>query len=273
MTDRPDRPPPEAPPPLSDPRGDHSKAAGIRPPPRFSAARLIPLGVLLAGLAAFFLFGLERYVSLTALGAHFVALKSWVAAQGGLALAGFGLLYALVIAFSIPGGLVLTLAGAMLFGWAANAAVVIVSATLGAAAVFLAARFGLGEPLRARAGPTLRKMEAGFRKDAFTYLLALRLVPLFPFWLVNLAPAFLGVRLSTYVLATAIGIAPATLVFSVIGEGLGGVVEAGGDIRADRILTPAMIAALVLLAALALVPVLFRRWKARRGQSAPDGGS
>ena len=110
-------------------------------------------------------------------------------------------------------------------------------------------------------------MEAGFRKDAFTYLLALRLIPLFPFWLVNLAPAFLGVRFSTYVLATAIGIAPATLVFSIIGEGLGVVVEAGGDIRADRILTPTMIAALVALAVLALVPVLFRRWQARRGAS------
>ena len=267
MTDHPDRPPPETPPPLSDPRGNHSKAAGIRPPQRFSLARLLPLFVLLAGLAAFFLFGLDRYISFKALGEHFVALKSWVEGQGSLALAAFGLLYALAIAFSIPGGLVLTLTGAMLFGWAANAAVVIVSATLGAAAVFLAARFGLGEPLRAKAGPTLKKMEAGFRKNAFSYLLALRLIPLFPFWLVNLAPAFLGVRLSTYVLATAIGIAPATLVFSIIGEGLGVVVEAGGDIRADRILTPTLIAALVALAVLALVPVLFRRWQARRGAS------
>ena len=249
MTDHPDRTPPET------------------PPPRFSLARLIPLGVLLAGLAAFFLFGLDRYVSFKMLGEHFVALKSWVAAQGSFALVAFGLLYALVIAFSIPGGLVLTLGGAMLFGAYASAAVVIVAAPAGATAVFLAARFGLGEPLRARAGPTLKKMEAGFRKDAFTYLLALRLVPLFPFWLVNLAPAFLGVRFSTYVLATAIGIAPATLVFSIIGEGLGGAVEAGGDIRADRILTPPMIAALVALAVLALVPVLFRRWQARRGAS------
>ncbi len=234
-------------------------------PARFAPARLIPLGVLLAGLAAFFLLDLDRYVSFRALGEHFAALKSWVAAQGGLALLAFGLLYALVIAFSIPGGLVLTLSGAMLFGWAASAAMVIVAATLGAAAVFLAARYGLGEPLRARAGPTLKKMEEGFRKDAFSYLLVLRLVPLFPFWLVNLAPAFLGVRLSTYVVATAIGIAPATVVFSIIGEGLGSVVEAGGDIDAGRILTPTLIAALGALAVLALVPILFRRWKTRVG--------
>jgi uncharacterized membrane protein YdjX (TVP38/TMEM64 family) len=242
-------------------------------PPPFSWVRLVPLAVLLAGLAAFFLLGLDRYVSFKALGEHFAELKSWVAAQGVFALAAFGLVYALVVAFSIPGALVLTLGGAMLFGWVANAAVVIVAATAGASAVFLAARFGLGEPLRARAGPALKKMEAGFRANAFSYMLVLRLVPLFPFWLVNLAPAFLGVPLSTFTLATAIGIAPGTIVFSVIGEGLGAVVEAGGDIRPERILTPPMIAALVALAALALIPVLFRRWKARRGQSAPNGGS
>lgn len=237
----------------------------VASPARFAPARLIPLGILLAGLAAFFLLGLDRYVSFQALGENFAALKGWVAAQGGLALLAFGLLYALVIALSIPGGLVLTLSGAMLFGWAASAAVVIVAATLGAATVFLAARFGLGEPLRARAGPTLKKMEEGFRRDAFSYLLVLRLVPLFPFWLVNLAPAFLGVRLSTYVVATAIGIAPASIIFSIIGEGLGSVVEAGGDIDAERILTPTLIAALGALAVLALVPVLFRRWKTKAG--------
>ena len=235
------------------------------PPPRFSLARLIPLFVLLAGLAAFFAFGLERHVSFKALAEHFIALKGWVAGQGSFALAGFGLVYAVAIAFSIPGGLVLTLGGAMLFGWAANAAVVIVAATAGATAVFLAVRFGLGEPLRSRAGPFLKKMEAGFRANAFSYMLVLRLVPLFPFWLVNLAPAFLGVRLSTYVVATAIGIAPATVVFSVVGEGLASVIEGGGDVRADQVLSPLMLAALIALAALALVPVLLRRRREGRG--------
>jgi uncharacterized membrane protein YdjX (TVP38/TMEM64 family) len=200
-------------------------------------------------------------------------LKNWVAARGALALAAFGLIYAIMVAFSIPGGLVLTLGGAMLFGAIANAAVVIVAATVGAAAVFLAARFGLGEPLRARAGPFLKKMEAGFRANAFSYMLVLRLVPLFPFWLVNLAPAFLGVPTTTFVIATAIGIAPGTVVFSIIGEGLGGVVAAGGDIRPEEILTPPMTAALVALAALALVPVAFKRWQAKRNQNAASGGA
>jgi len=246
------------------------------PPPRFSPkfswARLLPIGVLIAGLVLFFALGLDRYVSVRALGEHFAELKSRVEAQGALALAGFGLVYAAMVAFSIPGALVLTLAGAMLFGAAANAAVVIVAATLGACAVFLAARFGLGEPLRARAGPALKKMEAGFRANAFSYMLVLRLVPLFPFWLVNLAPAFLGVSLPTFAVATAIGIAPGTIVFSIIGEGLGGVVAAGGDVDPGKILTPPMIAALIALAALALVPVAFKRWRAKRAERTIGGG-
>ncbi|MBM3951842.1 MAG: TVP38/TMEM64 family protein [Rhodospirillales bacterium] len=255
MTDQPV--PPDSPPP--------------RFSPKFSVTRLLPIGALLGGLALFFLLGLDRYVSFKVLGAHFADLKNWVEAHGAFALAAFGAVYAAMVAFSIPGALVLTLAGAMLFGAAANAAVVIIAATVGACAVFLAARFGLGEPLRARAGPFLKKMEAGFRANAFSYMLVLRLVPLFPFWLVNLAPAFLGVGLPTFAVATAIGIAPGTVVFSVIGEGLGGVVAAGGDIDPGKILTPTMIAALIALAALALVPVAFKRWQAKRAERSMSG--
>ncbi len=234
-----------------------------RPATRFSWGRLAPLGLLAAGFAAFFLLGLDRHVSLEALRVHYADLKGWVAARGVLALVVFGLLYALAIALSVPGGLAMTLTGAMLFGWAANALVVIVAATAGASAVFLAARHGLGEPLRARAGPGLRKMEEGFRKNAFAYLLALRLIPLFPFWLVNLAPAFLGVSLRVYVAATALGIAPATVIFSIIGEGLGVVVAQGGAVSADQVLSPKVLAALAGLAGLALLPVGYRRWKNR----------
>jgi uncharacterized membrane protein YdjX (TVP38/TMEM64 family) len=241
------------------------------PPPRVSWARLAPLAALLAGLALFFALRLDRYVSFQALAEHFAELKAWVAARGAWALAAFGLVYALTVAFSIPGALVLTLSGAMLFGWAANAAVVVTAATLGASAVFLAARFGLGDPLRARGGAALQKMKAGFRKNAFVYLLALRLIPLFPFWLVNLAPAFLGVPLATFVLATAIGIMPGTFVFSVIGEGLGSVVEAGGVIEPKEILTPPMIAALIALAALAVAPVAYKRWRTKREERASEG--
>ena len=98
--------------------------------------------------------------------------------------------------------------------------------------------------------------------------MALRLIPLFPFWLVNLAPAFLGVSLRTYILATAVGIAPATVIFSIIGEGLGVVVAQGGAVGADQVLTPKVLAALAGLAALALLPVGYRRWQ-KRGKPGP----
>ncbi len=235
------------------------------PRARLTLGRLLPLGLLAAGFAAFFLLGLDRYVSMDALRAHYADLKGWVAAKGALALVAFGLLYALAVAFSVPGGLILTLTGAMLFGWAANAGAVVIAATLGATVVFLAARLGLGEPLRARAGPWLAKMETGFNRNAFAYLLALRLIPLFPFWLVNLAPAFLGVRLGVYVAATALGIAPATVIFSIIGEGLGAVVESGGVVGVEQVLTPKVLAALAGLAGLALLPVVYRRWRQRNG--------
>ncbi len=261
--------PPAAPPPdRADPAARRTGRFSVRFSGRFSWARLVPLGLLAAGFATFFLLGLDRHVSLDAFRAHFADLKSWVAAKGVLALLMFGVLYALLIAFSVPGGLAMTLAGAMLFGWAANAATVVVAATAGASAVFLAARLGLGEPLRARAGPWLAKMEAGFNRNAFAYLLALRLIPLFPFWLVNLAPAFLGVSLRTYILATAVGIAPATVIFSIIGEGLGVVVAQGGAVGADQVLTPKVLAALAGLAALALLPVGYRRWQ-KRGKPGP----
>ena len=237
-----------------------------RPEARLSLGRLAPLALLVAGFAAFFLLGLDRYASLEVLRVHYADLKGWVAAKGALALVAFGLLYALSTAFSVPGGLVMTLAGAMLFGWVANACVVVVAASAGATAVFLAARLGLGEPLRARAGPWLGKMESGFSRNAFAYLLALRLIPLFPFWLVNLAPAFLGVPLPTYILATALGIAPATVIFSIIGEGLGAVIESGGAVGADQILSPQVLAALAGLAGLALLPVVYRRWRNRDGR-------
>ncbi|MBM3564770.1 MAG: TVP38/TMEM64 family protein [Alphaproteobacteria bacterium] len=245
--------------PVPPPRADHAA------PPRFSFGRMIPLGVLALGFVLFFVLGLDRHVSLESFRVHFVQLKDWVAMKGWLAPLLFGLFYALIVAFSVPGGLVTTLAGAMLFGWALNAAVVVAAATMGATALFLAARLGLGEPLRARAGPRLAKMEAGFNRDAFSYLLALRLVPLFPFWLVNLAPAFLGVRLSTYVLATAIGIAPATVIFSIIGESLGGLVAQGGHVSIEHVLTPRVAAALGGLAVLALLPVVYRRWRGGNG--------
>jgi uncharacterized membrane protein YdjX (TVP38/TMEM64 family) len=130
--------------------------------------------------------------------------------------------------------------------------------------VFLIARTALGDALRAKAGPWMRRMEAGFRENAFSYLLVLRLIPLFPFWLVNLVPAFLGVPLGAYVLATFLGIIPGSLVYASVGNGLGVVFDRGGAPDLGIIFRPAILGPIVGLAALALLPVIYRKYKGRR---------
>ena len=134
-------------------------------------------------------------------------------------------------------------------------------ATVGATGLFLAARTALGEPLRARAGPSLHRLEQGFRKNALSYLLFLRLIPLFPFWLVNLVPAFLGVPLRTYVIGTAIGIIPGCFVYASVGNGLGAVFDAGETPDLGIIFKPDILIPIVGLAILALLPIAYKRFK------------
>ena len=136
---------------------------------------------------------------------------------------------------------------------------VVVGATIGATLLFLAAKTALGDALRARAGGFVKKMEDGFRKNAFNYLLFLRLVPAFPFWLVNLVPAFLGVTLRTYVVATFIGIIPGAIVYTSVGNGLGAVFDAGESPDFGIIFRPEILLPIVGLAVLALVPVLYQK--------------
>ena len=234
----------------------------------FSFKRLIPVGVLVLGLAAFFVFDLGRFLSFDTLRHNRVALLDWVDTYGIVAALVYMLIYAAAIAFSLPGGAVLTITGGFLFGSVWGTVCVIFAATAGATALFLIAKTSFGDALRAKAGPALQKMQAGFQEGALSYLLVLRLVPLFPFFLVNLVPAFLGVSLRVYVLGTFIGIIPGTFVFATVGAGLGSVFDQGGEFSAAGILTPQIITALVGLAVLALIPVVYKKIKARSGKAA-----
>ena len=170
------------------------------------------------------------------------------------------LAYIAMVAFSLPGGLVATLTGGFLFGTVFGGLLTVFGATIGATAIFLAAKTALGETLREKAGPKLRKLEDGFGKNAFSYMLVLRLVPVFPFFLVNLAPAFLGVPLRTYVVATFLGIIPGTFVFASLGNGLGAVFDAGRDPDLGLIFEPEILGPILALALLALLPVVYRRF-------------
>jgi uncharacterized membrane protein YdjX (TVP38/TMEM64 family) len=169
-------------------------------------------------------------------------------------------LYAVLVALSVPGGAMLTIAGGFLFGTWLGAACAVIGATAGAIGVFLAARTGFGG-LAQRAGPAVGKLEAGFRADGFNYLLVLRLMPIFPFWLVNLVPALVGVKLPTFALATFLGIIPGSFVYASIGNGLGSVVE---EPDTGILLRPSILLPAAGLAVLALVPVIYKHWRVKK---------
>lgn len=223
--------------------------------------RLFPVGVLVAGIAAFFGSGLDAYLSFEQLRLHRGELMAYVATMPLEATLLFMLAYSVATALSLPGGVVLTLAGGFLFGVWQGTVAVVTGATLGATILFLAARSAFGDALRAKAGPWLAKMEAGFQENALSYLLTLRLIPGFPFFVVNLVPAFLGVPLRTYVIATFFGIMPGTFVFASIGAGLGSIFDAMEKFSLHGALTPQVVTAFVGLAVLSLVPVAWKRLK------------
>jgi len=222
--------------------------------------RWLPVAVLLSGLVLFFVFDLNRYLSFELLREHRYELLGWIDDNGLVAIFSFIALYVLAIAFSLPGGTVMTVSAGFLFGTLLGTIYSVIGATIGATLLFLIAKTSLGLALKEKAGPWLNKLQAGFNENALSYLFVLRLIPVFPFWLVNLAPAFLGVQLRTYIVATFIGIIPGTLVFSLIGAGLGSVFDSGEAISLKGVLTPEIIAALLGLAMLALVPVVYKKF-------------
>lgn len=234
--------------------------------PTFTWQRIIPLLVLAAGLVAFFVFGLDEYLTFETLRANRAWLLQQVAESALLTAAIYIVLYILVVAFSLPGGAVMTITGGFLFGQWLGTAYVIFAATIGATILFLAAKTALGDLLRAKAGPFLKKMEAGFQENALSYLLVLRLIPLFPFFIVNLVPAFLGVSLKVFVIATFLGIIPGSFVYATVGAGLGSIFDAGAEFSAGSILTPEIVTALIGLAVLAMLPVAYKKFRAKRGR-------
>jgi uncharacterized membrane protein YdjX (TVP38/TMEM64 family) len=225
--------------------------------------RFLPLAAVVAAIGLAWGLGLGDYLTLDQLRAHHRTLAGLVATHPLAAPLAYLALYTAAVAVSLPGAVLLTITGGFLFGATLGTTLTVIAATTGATLIFLAARSAFGGLLRGRAESALGRMEAGFRRDAFSYLLVLRLVPLFPFFIVNLVPAFLGVGLGTYVGATLIGIVPATLVYTLAGCGLGSILESGGEFSLKSVLTPEMLAALLGLALLALVPVVYKRFAGR----------
>lgn len=226
--------------------------------------RLLPWLAIAGVLAALWATGVTDYLSLESLRANERKLEAYRNAHPVLALLAYIGVYVLVVVFSVPGALFMTLAGGMLFGAAVGAAAAVVSATIGATVIFLVGRSTLGAALRARAGPTVGRLIDGFEKDAASYLLTLRLIPGVPFFAVNLAAGFVRVPVLTYVVITVIGIAPGSIIYASIGSTLVTVFARGETPNLAIIFEEQVLLPLLGLAALSLLPVIHRRLRARR---------
>ena len=226
--------------------------------------RLLPLAFLVAVLIAFFATGLNEYATFDTLKENRVTLLAFVRDYFVVAIVIYVVGYAFLTAASVPVASLVTIAGGFLFGSYLGTFVTVLAATIGATVLFLLARTALGEPLQERVGPYIRRMEKGFQEDQVNYMLFLRLVPVFPFWVVNLAPAFLGVSTRVFAIMTFIGIIPGTAVFTIVGSGLGSVFDRGESFSIDSVLTPEILAALAGLGILSLVPIVVKKLRKRR---------
>lgn len=223
--------------------------------------RLIILTAFALLIGAFFAFDLNQFVSYEGLAQNEAALKRAVADNPLLTAAAYVAIYITAVAFSLPGALWLSLAGGLMFGTLQGGLLIVVSATLGAGCLFLAARYVIGDALRARAGPALQKFEASFNRDAASYMLVLRLLPIFPFFIVNLGAALVGVRFPIFMVTTFFGIMPGTFVFASIGNGISVVLQAGERPDLSVMSKPEIALPIVGLAVLSLAPMVWRRIK------------
>ena len=220
--------------------------------------KLALLALFVGVIVAFFALGGQHYLTLDMIKANRDALLRFTEANFVAALVIAFFIYVGVVAFSLPGGLIMSLTMGFVFGRWVGTALVVVAATVGATIVFLAARYIFADAARKRLGTLGEKINAGFTENAFNYMLFLRLVPAFPFFLVNLAPAFTSIPLRTFVLATLIGIIPGTFVFVNLGETLGRIDSLQGLVSVETL------GAFALLGLFALVPIAIKKLKSKR---------
>jgi len=265
-----------------------------RAKPRFSLVRLLPLLLVAAAFGAAIWFDLGQYLSLRFIAERQDDLLGFVADNLLLAVLIYMALYIVAVAASLPGASILTVLGGFLFGVFLGPPVVVVAATIGATIIFLVAKTALGDALASRAGGLLDRLKQGFQEDAVSYLLFLRLVPAFPFWLVNIAPAFAGVGVVTFMATTFFGIIPGTTAYVLVGGGLGSILasaqsdpqfqaclarEAAGAVEAgpcrlpvslSDFVTTELIVAAAAMGVVALIPPILKRVRGRKAPAADE---
>jgi uncharacterized membrane protein YdjX (TVP38/TMEM64 family) len=243
--------------------------------------RIIAPTAIIALMAAGYALGLHKYLTLQSIAMHRDMIGEFTSAHQILALGGYILVYVAAVALSFPGAAVLTILGGLLFGWLVGGAATVIAATIGATLIFQVAKTSLGDALARKGGPLMTNIKDGFASDAFNYLLFLRLVPVFPFWLVNIAPAFAQVKLRTFVAATALGIVPGTFAFAFLGEGLDSIIAAQKrahdacvasknlaecplELSVSSLVTRELLIAFAVLGFVALIPIAIKKWKGVR---------
>lgn len=250
-----------------------STAAGLR--------QWLPVAVLAALIATAYALGLHRHLSLSTLAENRDLLRSFVAGNLFLAVLTYMGIYVALVALSVPGAAAMSIAGGFLFGWAISVPATVTAAAIGAVIVFQVVKTSLGAALAERAGPMVSRLSRGFAEDAFNYLLFLRLAPIFPFFVVNAVSGLCRVPLRTFVLATVIGIIPASFAFALLGSGLDGVIDAQKlaheaciaekgpaactfSISVRSLVSTELLLAFAGLGVVALLPIAIKRLKSRK---------
>ena len=230
------------------------------PAPKSKVKRFLPLVIIIGGLIAFFALGGPKYISLDSLRDNQEFLKAFVADNYILAVVGFVVIYAILVAISVPGAGFLSIFAGFLFGLTTGVSAVIIAATIGATVLFLVVRSAFGSGLAAKAGPYMAKFEKGLKENELSYLFILRLVPLFPFFIVNIVPPLFDVKLRNYVLTTLFGIIPGSFVYVSVGNGIGDALSAGQAVPLSGLMfRPAVILPILGLILLSMIPVVYKK--------------
>lgn len=235
----------------------------------------LPLALLVLVIASLYFTGVYRWLSIEKLVQNYESLSQFVLDNLVMAILLYMLIYTVAVAISFPAPWILTIAGGLLFGWWLGGLATIFAATLGASILFFITKTSFGEQLGKSAIGYVQRIREGVQKDGVSYMLFMRLTPIFPFTLVNIVPGLLGVPFITYFWTTLVGIAPGTFAYAYAGEGLASIVRAQADayaaclaagnapcgvsLEVGNIITTDLLIALGALGLVSLIPIFVKR--------------
>jgi uncharacterized membrane protein YdjX (TVP38/TMEM64 family) len=229
--------------------------------------RLLPLSLIITGLFLFFFFDLHYYFTFDSLKMHHDYLLHHVEQHYVMSFLIFMAAYVVLVAISFPGATILSLVGGFLFGTWLGTLYVVIAATVGATLVFLAARSAFHEFFQARAHGMVEKLKSNLEENAFSYLLFLRLVPVFPFFVINVVPALVNIPLRIYIASTFLGIIPGALVYVSVGSGLNHLFAMNQSPNMSIIFEWNILLPILALSILSLVPLIYKKYRRRHGNN------